>query len=51
LARLPADRTGIGESRVPRNVINSVTAMGWQFPGTSGPGAVVYKAKAALKAP
>jgi hypothetical protein len=25
------------------NLINSVTAMGWQFPGTSGPGAVVYE--------
>jgi hypothetical protein len=33
------------------NVTNSVTAMGWQFPGTSGPGVVVCKAKAALKAP
>jgi hypothetical protein len=24
-------------------VFNSVTAMGWQFPGTSGPGAIVYE--------
>ncbi len=33
------------------NVTNSVTAMGWQFPGTSGPGVVVYKAKAEKDAP
>jgi hypothetical protein len=32
------------------NVINSVTAMGWQFPGASGPGAVVYAAMASGKA-
>ena len=27
------------------NVMNSVTAMGWQFPGTTGPGEVVYAVK------
>ena len=25
-------------------VINSITSMGWQFPGTKGPGAVIYRA-------
>lgn len=26
-------------------VVNSVTHMGWQFPGTAGPGEVVYKSR------
>jgi hypothetical protein len=25
------------------NVVSSITAMGWQFPGTRGPGAVIYQ--------
>jgi len=27
------------------HVINSITAMGWQFPGMMGPGAVIYQTK------
>jgi hypothetical protein len=27
------------------HVINSITSMGWQFPGTKGPGAVIYEGK------
>jgi len=27
------------------NVVSSITAMGWQFPGTRGPGAVIYQGK------
>jgi hypothetical protein len=27
------------------HVINSITAMGWQFPGMTGPGAVIYERK------
>ena len=26
------------------HVINSITSMGWQFPGTKGPGVIIYRA-------